>query len=650
MSLTGAFFDSFVRNPSFLRSSQKQEKTHNNNGLKGCEVRFLVRFFNAKATKSHKSKGLAHILPQRPVFKDARFAEVGKPANSVYPKRPHRNKARISQGAACCNRNIPAIMSQGRKRFFQHKVFFACQSLAKCYMIKPIYSRIIMEIYANMRFLTPCKPGSRLAVSRIFGLLLLPSLALLLLAGCAHNPRQALKPGLEQALQPQLGALSQNLAIGQELVLEGTSVRADADKRTQNSTEDSSARVTSWLAQPMSAELASAIALANNLRVSAIFAQLGIAHADFLNTVLPPNPELGLARRTFAGTTPNDRSLSIGINLLQLLTLPANAKAGAALQQMARAQATAEVLALANSAQRAWIDYAAALQSAELMNQALETAQASALTAEKLYEAGNIAKVDRDREALFAAELGAATLAVRASVVPAREGLVRTLGLSTQQAALLRDDARLRPPPTQALDIPDLAERVASASTDLAIAAGALQAARAQERISFLTALLPNLAFSFERERDDGVRKQGLGLSWMLPLFDLGQADRIRRKQGLIAATAHAKALDLEIRSHARERLAQAEAARQIAVQHRQVILPLSAEVFDGALLDFNAMHSGVFELLRDKQARLQAGAGSAGFAALRRRSWYPLKPAKQRNARWGTKCCPPRIRAYFLI
>jgi hypothetical protein len=35
-----AFFDAFVRYPSFLHSSQKREKTHDNKGLNGYEARF----------------------------------------------------------------------------------------------------------------------------------------------------------------------------------------------------------------------------------------------------------------------------------------------------------------------------------------------------------------------------------------------------------------------------------------------------------------------------------------------------------------------------------------------------------------------------------------------------------------------------------
>jgi hypothetical protein len=43
-----AFFDSFVRYPSFFGSSQKRGKTHDNKGLKGGEARFLARFLTQK--------------------------------------------------------------------------------------------------------------------------------------------------------------------------------------------------------------------------------------------------------------------------------------------------------------------------------------------------------------------------------------------------------------------------------------------------------------------------------------------------------------------------------------------------------------------------------------------------------------------------
>jgi hypothetical protein len=119
---------------------------------------------------------------------------------------------------------------------------------------------------------------------------------------------------------------------------------------------------------------------------------------------------------------------------------------------------------------------------------------------------------------------------------------------------------------------------------------------------------LPGLSLEAEREREDGEWKQGSGFSWILPIFDLGGADRLRRASESRRAEAIADALQLEIRSEARVRLAQAEAARQIALTRRGVILPLSADVFDGAVRDFNAMEIGILQLLQERRARLETG------------------------------------------
>jgi outer membrane protein TolC len=204
----------------------------------------------------------------------------------------------------------------------------------------------------------------------------------------------------------------------------------------------------------------------------------------------------------------------------------------------------------------------------------------------------------------------------QAALVPAREQLITALALRPEQAVLLTELERLPAPPDAPIAAEDLENRVIGASTDLAVAMGALQAARADQSISWLTSLLPGLAAESERERDDGGWKEGFGLSWMAPLFDLGGADRLRRASTERRATALAEALDLELRAEARARLAQAEAARQIALTRRTVILPLSADVFDGAVRDFNAMEIGILQLLQERRARLEAGRAAIAATA----------------------------------
>jgi cobalt-zinc-cadmium efflux system outer membrane protein len=367
-------------------------------------------------------------------------------------------------------------------------------------------------------------------------------------------------------------------------------------------------RVAALLQSPLGPDGAVQIALVNNPRVTAAFEGLGVARADFVGAVLPAAPALHFLELQPEDGGYNVLEYAVGFDLLRLVTLPSNVRASTGTQEAARAQATAQILAIAGQARSAWIDYAAARQTADLMAQAADTAAASLVAADALLAAGNIAQVERDREALYAAEIRVANLQAQAALVPARERLVAALGLDADQMALLRDFERLPAPPEEPITLPDLEGRVVSASTDLAIAAGTLEAARAHRSVSWFTSIFPGLSIDAARERDDGAWKEGLGFSWIAPLFDLGGADRLRRASAARQAEAIAVALDLEIRAEARTRLAEAEAARQIAVMRRTVILPLSTDVFDGAVRDFNAMEIGILQLLQERRARLEAG------------------------------------------
>lgn len=375
-------------------------------------------------------------------------------------------------------------------------------------------------------------------------------------------------------------------------------------------------RVASLLAGPLTGETAVQIALLANPRVTAAFEGLGVARADFVDAILPAPPALHFLELRPEDGDPNALIYAAELDLLRLITLPASIRAGDGARDAARAQATAEVLAVAANARSAWIAYAAARQNADLMAQAADAAGASAAAADALLAAGNIAQVERDREALYAAEVGIAHLQAQAALVPAQERLIAALGLGADQAGRLPPPERLPPPPEDPIQIGDLEARVASASTDLAIAAGTLEAARAAQSVSWLTSLLPGLGLEAERERDDGAWKEGFGFSWIAPLFDLGSADRLRRASEARRAAALGEALELELCSEARTRLAEAEAARQIALTRRTVILPLSAAVFDGAVQDFNAMEIGILELLQERRSRLDAGRAAIAATA----------------------------------
>lgn len=432
------------------------------------------------------------------------------------------------------------------------------------------------------------------ALAKHLSTLSLPVLALL--AGCATAP---VGPAKDVSAD-----------VGESIGAEPEWLRSDAAKTSAE------ARVTQLLGEPLTPETAVQIALANNARVQAAYEGLGIAQADFSAALLPANPVARIF--TLSPESGGSDTLTAGLNidLLGLLTLPASRSAGQAGFEAAKAELAASLLAVAGEARRALIDYVAVQQEAGLASQAAEIADASAFAANALYEAGNIAKVERDQEALFAARIRIVRAETEAALIPARERLIAALALKPDQAARLQTMRRLPTPPREPLQIDGLEEKVVSSSSDLAIALGALRAAQARRGISWLTSLLPGLSVEAEREREDSAWSTGIGLEGGLPLFELGSVGRLRDASTQRRRAAIAEALDLELRAEARARFAAAESARQIAEIHRSTILPLSADVFEGRQLDFNAMQIGLFELLAARSDRLESGLQSIRASA----------------------------------
>lgn len=345
--------------------------------------------------------------------------------------------------------------------------------------------------------------------------------------------------------------------------------------------------------------------------MEAAFGELGIARADYLEGALPSNPMIHAARLLKQDGGSPSLSCGFAFDLLSLITLPArraNANGG---WEAAKARAVSETLIVAGNGRVAMIDFIAANQNLDLMRQANEASQAALVAAEAIFEAGNSPRVEVDRERLFAAEIALSLKQAEAELVPARERVNVALGLSAKHRGGWTAARRLPAPPTEPVDVGNAEATIVAASTDLAAATGVLRAARAMRSASGLTSLLPGLELSGERERDDGEWKRGFGLGVGLPIFGLGGSQRLRAQSQAQLASANLAALDGALRAEARTAAAMTEAMRQMAIERREVILPLSAQVFAGEQLNFNAMQTGIFQLLSAKRMRLDAGRAS---------------------------------------
>jgi outer membrane protein, heavy metal efflux system len=421
-----------------------------------------------------------------------------------------------------------------------------------------------------------------------FSVFLMSSVAALAATGCASLPASETAP-----LSARIEAAT------------GSGVM-----QVRGSDTDFTARVDALLVEPITPEAAARIAVASNPRVQAAFAELGIARADFLEGSLPTNPMIHATRLIPKAPEADMLNYGFGFDLLSLLTLPARRQAARSGWEAAKARAVGETLMVAGAARIAMIDFIAANQNLDLMMQANEASQAALVAAEAIFAAGNSAPIDVDRERLFAAEMNIALRQAQAGLVPARERVNAALGLSANQRVGWSAARRLPAPSSSPIDLDTVEAQVMAASTDMAQATGLLGAAKAMRSTSVLNSVLPSLELSGERERD-GVWKRGFGLGVGLPIFGLGGSTRLRAQSNATMASANLASLDIELRAQARSAAAMAEAARQIAIERREVILPLSAQVFAGTQSNFNAMQAGIFQLLEAKRVRLDAGRAS---------------------------------------
>lgn len=367
------------------------------------------------------------------------------------------------------------------------------------------------------------------------------------------------------------------------------------------------AAIDELLKEPLTPQAAAQIAVANNPKVRLAFAQMGVGYADLLEGIMPANPSLHYARMVLNNGEADILKYGLGFNLMSLITLPSRQRASGGYFQAAKANATGQTLMVAGAARVALIEYVAAKQKLDLLTQANEASQAALLAAEAIYAAGNSTRLDVDRERLFAAEMGIGLRMAQAQLVPAFERVNTSLGLEGEQTRQWEAISRLPAPPETAVDAAGLEERVTSASTDIAQATGMVNAARAARGASGFTSLFSGLELSAEQERD-GATKRGGGIGVILPIFGLGHPARLRATSTLDMEQARLSAVNIDLRSEARTAVATAEAMRLIAIDRREVILPLSASVFSGTQLNFNAMQIGIFQLLQAKRLRLDAG------------------------------------------
>ncbi|NBS46555.1 MAG: TolC family protein [Betaproteobacteria bacterium] len=371
--------------------------------------------------------------------------------------------------------------------------------------------------------------------------------------------------------------------------------------------------------QPLSADDAVRIALLNHPALQASLAQLRISDAQRVQAATLPNPHLTIGRLRDHASAESD--LSIGINVLGVLTLPWRSEWASRQHEMARLQAAQDVVRIAADARKAWFRAVAARQSRQYAEQAHEAADAAAELARRMARAGNFSKYQQAREQSVRAETLAQLTRARQLETSEREQLLRRLGLADASLPL-ELPAQLPPLPAALPALTDIEARALRERLD--VQASVLQARQTARQIGYtrVTGYANALDFKLIGTRTDDLasglreRARGAELELPVPVFDWGRAATAGAQARYALATAQVQQTAVQARSEVREAWQGWRHAWDLARHYRDELVPLRRQITDETLLRYNGMIVGVFDLLAE--TRLTIAAVNASVDAWR--------------------------------
>lgn len=377
-------------------------------------------------------------------------------------------------------------------------------------------------------------------------------------------------------------------------------------------------RVQALLAESLTEEAAVQIALLNNRGLQAAYNDLGISEADYIQASLPPNPAIVL-NRTFGTGNFVDFGFQLVGNLLAFATLPAKTEIAKREFEEARYRAIATTLGLTINARRAYIRALAAQQRLALLEQARQTADASAQMMKQLGETGAANKLDQARVAAFYADLSVQVAQARLAVTTSREALTRILGLwGSDLDYRLPSRLPVLPPAVEALadvEVDAMRRRVdlIILRYEIVTLAKSANFVNATRYLSFL-----ELGLGYRNEVETGStgeqtskNRYGIELGIVIPVFDTGQARLTAAHEIYMRAINRLVERSVNARSEARVAYSTYRATYDIARYYQSRIVPLRRQISSEVLLRYNGMLSDVFEVLIDERERINASIGS---------------------------------------
>jgi outer membrane protein, heavy metal efflux system len=340
-----------------------------------------------------------------------------------------------------------------------------------------------------------------------------------------------------------------------------------------------------------------------------------------------PNPEVAVTYEPLSG---DGRSYSESyFNLSQRLQWPvsrsARQNAAERIAAAAAARLTADSTRLAFEVREAWIGAALAEQSAALLERVTDVFRNAERNAEERLREGDISAYDRRRIGIERLRYESAVADARLTAATARRTLALLVAPDSEELEIGTADTLGSAPARP--DLERLTSDALARRTEIAAAAAALDAARAEARAGRSGRVPDITATGGYKRQSDGLAGAFLGVSIPLPLWD--------RRAGAVAA-ADARVAAAEARLAQAERQVRNDVARSLlayeaAVARIALLADPQADAADLLAIAQIAYDAGEMELMQ----LLDAAGALRDSATLEARlradlwiSWFDLERA----------------------
>ncbi len=372
------------------------------------------------------------------------------------------------------------------------------------------------------------------------------------------------------------------------------------DEASQNVVAE---RVSALLNAPLNADGAVQIALLNNKGLQASLYALGIAEADVVQAGRLPNPKFSTLYARHQGEYKIEQALTF--NIFSLLTMPKVLEIERRNFEKTKQAVAIDVLNLANETRAAYFNAVAANELVRYSAQVKESAEASAVLAQRMVAAGNWNTLEQAREQGFYADAMLEYTIAQQAQNRAHASLARLLGVSAEQLQL---EKRLPDLPKTASELQPLEKTAFEQRLDLQALRLETTALAKQLGLTkttrFINVLEIGPARVLEGRRGDAYKK-GVDIAFELPLFDWGGA-KVARAEAIYMQSVHRAAqMASNAQSEVREAYSHYLTTYEMAKDYRDDIVPMRKKILAENQLRYNGMLVSPFELFADARAQV---------------------------------------------